>query len=165
MNSKINENKLNENDPVSILKESFIRKEYTDDFWKDDYIPNVTYFENGVHQRKFLPLTWLENRLMWLKSYVKFVEIRKSGIDNKETQIHLAKQVPIVSLYESSHHKKGKYVIDNCPLHNEKTPSFFVDIEKNTFRCFGCGEYGDVIDFVIKKNGLKFKEALKFLNQ
>jgi hypothetical protein len=35
-----------------------------------------------------------------------------------------------------------------CPLHNEKTPSFYVDTTKHTFHCFGCGEGGDVLDLI-----------------
>ena len=48
-----------------------------------------------------------------------------------------------------------------CPFHSEKTPSFYVFPDK--FHCFGCGEHGDVIDFVQKFHGLTFKDALKYL--
>lgn len=49
-----------------------------------------------------------------------------------------------------------------CPFHTEKTASFFV-FEDNHYKCFGCGEHGDVIDFVQKLYGLSFKDALKHL--
>lgn len=50
-----------------------------------------------------------------------------------------------------------------CPFHNEKTPSFFVSTERNSFYCFGCGVKGDVFTFVEKFEGLDFKGSLKVL--
>jgi len=50
-----------------------------------------------------------------------------------------------------------------CPFHNEKTPSFSVTREKQLFKCFGCGEGGNVITFVMKSRNLEFNEALRFL--
>jgi len=49
-----------------------------------------------------------------------------------------------------------------CPFHTEKTPSFFV-FSDNRYKCFGCSEHGDVIDFVQKMYGLSFMDALKHL--
>ena len=51
-----------------------------------------------------------------------------------------------------------------CPLHNEKTPSFHIDPVRNTWHCFGaCGEGGDAISFIEKKEKLSFIEAVRFL--
>lgn len=52
-----------------------------------------------------------------------------------------------------------------CPFHNEKTPSFMISPERQTFKCFGCGEGGDVITFFQKIEGLSFPEALKILGE
>ncbi len=50
-----------------------------------------------------------------------------------------------------------------CPFHSEKTPSFSVSQDKQFFTCFGCGEKGDVIEFVKKYYNLEFREALEKL--
>ncbi len=50
-----------------------------------------------------------------------------------------------------------------CPFHSEKTPSFMVSSELQIFKCFGCGESGDVISFLQKYDGMEFYEALKYL--
>ncbi len=59
-------------------------------------------------------------------------------------------------------HKKGNRWWAACPFHQEKTASFLATDER--FKCFGCGQSGDVIDFVMKMDGIDFKEAIKKLN-
>ncbi len=50
-----------------------------------------------------------------------------------------------------------------CPFHREKTPSFNVNPNMQIFKCFGCGEGGDVISFVMKHQGLDFMAAVRLL--
>ena len=50
-----------------------------------------------------------------------------------------------------------------CPFHHEKTPSFHIQPTKGFYHCFGCGESGDAIKFVMKYEGLTFVEAAKKL--
>lgn len=50
-----------------------------------------------------------------------------------------------------------------CPFHMEKTPSFMVDPQTQTYRCYGCGVFGDVISFVMEQQQLSFMESLTML--
>ena len=59
--------------------------------------------------------------------------------------------------------KAGRNFTGLCPFHNEKTPSFSVSQEKQIYKCFGCGEAGNVISFVMKEKNLPFIEAVKYL--
>jgi len=44
--------------------------------------------------------------------------------------------------------QQGKYLKGLCPFHKEKTPSFTIDSDRQRFKCYGCGAYGDVFDFI-----------------
>ena len=59
--------------------------------------------------------------------------------------------------------KKGRSYGGLCPFHSEKTPSFSVSPERQTWHCFGCGKGGDVFSFVMEKEGFSFPEALEYL--
>ncbi|MYH50735.1 MAG: DNA primase [Gammaproteobacteria bacterium] len=58
--------------------------------------------------------------------------------------------------------RAGKDYRALCPFHEEKTPSFYVVPSKGFYKCFGCGESGDVFSFVMKRVGLDFTEAVKY---
>ena len=59
--------------------------------------------------------------------------------------------------------KSGASFMGLCPFHNEKTPSFSVHPGKQVFHCFGCGEGGNVLTFLMKYENYSFQEALKVL--
>src|SRR3989339_1453238 len=59
--------------------------------------------------------------------------------------------------------KAGRHFKGLCPFHSEKSPSFIVSPERQSFKCFGCGEGGDVYSFLQKYEGMSFLEALESL--
>ncbi|MGL5149627.1 MAG: DNA primase [Clostridium sp.] len=59
--------------------------------------------------------------------------------------------------------RAGRNYSGLCPFHNEKSPSFSVSQDKQIYKCFGCGEAGNVITFVMKQKNMNFPEALKLL--
>jgi DNA primase len=59
--------------------------------------------------------------------------------------------------------KKGREFVGNCPFHNEKTGSFFVNDDKGTYYCFGCGTSGNIFNYIMEKRGLQFMQAVELL--
>lgn len=59
----------------------------------------------------------------------------------------------------------GKYYAGFCPFHKETKPSFYVSPELQIFKCFGCGEGGDFIRFLMKAENLNFEQVLEKLNE
>lgn len=70
--------------------------------------------------------------------------------------------VDVVSSYVTLR-RSGRNFKALCPFHNEKTPSFHVYPDKQIFKCFGCGQGGDVFRFVQLKEGLEFPDAKEML--
>lgn len=59
--------------------------------------------------------------------------------------------------------RSGRQYKACCPFHAEKTPSFYVNPERRSYKCFGCGVYGDVIEFVSQIEGTSFVETVRQL--
>ncbi len=70
--------------------------------------------------------------------------------------------VDYVSRY-STLKKAGRDYMGLCPFHNEKTPSFHVNREKQLFHCFGCGASGNLPQFVMRTENLDFIEAIRLM--
>ena len=68
--------------------------------------------------------------------------------------------VDVISKYVILKKSGGNYW-GRCPFHNEKTPSFSVSPAKQIYKCFGCGEGGDVLSFLMKINNQSFHEVVK----
>ena len=79
-----------------------------------------------------------------------------SLIESIKAKVDLVEEIGLVVPLQ----KSGKAFKGNCPFHNERTPSFFVFVESQTWRCFGCHEGGDIFTFVEKQQGIEFREAL-----
>src|SRR5437667_6944314 len=61
--------------------------------------------------------------------------------------------------------KAGRNFKANCPFHNEKTPSFMENPERQRLHCFGCQKGGDVYAFLMEYERLEFPEALRLLSK
>ena len=59
--------------------------------------------------------------------------------------------------------KRGVNLLGLCPFHNEKTPSFTVSPSKGIYKCFGCGEGGNSVSFLMDKEHYSYPEALRYL--
>lgn len=82
--------------------------------------------------------------------------ITKEVIDDIKTHNDI---VDVISSYISLNEKNKAL----CPFHDDHSPSFSVHQDKQIYKCFSCGESGNVITFVQKYNGVSFNEALKIL--
>lgn len=82
-----------------------------------------------------------------------------SVIETIKAKVDVAEEIGLVVALQ----KSGKALKGLCPFHNERTASFYVFPESQTWRCFGCNEGGDVFSFVQKQQGLEFREALLYL--
>jgi hypothetical protein len=101
----------------------------------------------------------LEKELGKMKSELKYLENELRGKPNHNSitpeMIEAARQCRIENLIEV---KKGKAL---CPFHDDHNPS--MSIKNNRYHCFACRASGDVIDFVMKRENMSFKDAVKFL--
>ena len=82
-----------------------------------------------------------------------------STIDDIKQRLDI---VDVISSYLKLE-KAGRNFKALCPFHQEKTPSFFIFPDRQSWRCFGCGAGGDLFSFVMKKEGTAFGETLKTL--
>lgn len=73
--------------------------------------------------------------------------------------------VELVGEYVPQLQRAGRNMKARCPFHQERTPSFIVSPERQTFHCFGCGEGGDAFSFLMKMENLSFLEAVEKLAQ
>jgi len=80
-----------------------------------------------------------------------------------EQDVARAKEIPITHFYTDKLSKHNKLATGRCPFHNEKTGSFTIYLDQNTFWCYGCGAGGTVIDFVMRQNNCDFLQAVKTL--
>jgi DNA primase len=82
-----------------------------------------------------------------------------SIIETIKAKVDVVEEIGLVVALQ----KSGKSFKGLCPFHNERTPSFYVFAESQTWRCFGCNEGGDIFAFVQMQQGLEFRDALLYL--
>jgi len=110
-----------------------------------------------------------EKQIKYLKRLKTIKEGRKIRRGNSVTkdEIERAKEKSLISIASefTKLRRCGKDFVGLCPLHQERTPSFHINEQTNTYRCFGaCQKHGDVINFIMEKFNLPFVEAVKLLN-
>lgn len=82
-----------------------------------------------------------------------------STIEAIKAKVDIADEISLIVALQ----RAGKSLKGTCPFHNERTPSFYVFRETQTWHCFGCNEGGDIFSFVQKQQSLDFREVLLYL--
>ena len=103
--------------------------------------------------------------LKLLEAYLKLVKAPAAAAPGPlRHNVEQARAVPIESIHSFERIKSaGQRAVARCPFHAEKTASFTIYRGTNTYHCFGCGEHGDVIAFVMKLYNKTFIESVEYL--
>ncbi|NTV40776.1 MAG: hypothetical protein HGA61_00685 [Candidatus Moranbacteria bacterium] len=126
------------------------------------------WFAEEIIKMLMMPeLSALEKNLFRLNNLQNLIKPnkRKNTREKLSEKIEIAKQYPIEELARNKLNikKSGNTFSALCPLHNEKTPSFYIYPASNRYYCFGCQAKGDVITLTMALYGLDFKEAVALL--
>lgn len=158
-NERLKENRKNRNDFLAIYKKN-INKDNEFYFYlyktllnlsQKNIFAEIKTFETLIKRAKFEQLT--------PEQKAKIPHQREFDLETIK-QIPIEKLLPIGVKYRKSQNRL--YLC--CPLHNEKTASFVIYLDSNTFYCFGaCGVGGDNIKFIQLLNNVSFLEASNFL--
>ncbi len=87
--------------------------------------------------------------------------IKPTCVRDLKLRVNVADVVSRVATLKRS----GSRLRGLCPFHSEKTPSFYVNPDRGSYKCFGCGKAGDAIEFVRETEQLSFTEAVEALGQ
>lgn len=132
---------------------------------EEAHLPEFDYWftKESIMQQLGGEIKKLEKNIATNKRLLMISEGKKIEGWIGEDEIRQAQQIPIESLLGIEFKKCGKMLKALCPLHNEKTPSFYIYPETNTCWCFGCQQGGDSIKFVMLLHGFNFKQAVRAL--
>lgn len=131
---------------------------------KDDFSRGLNkYWLKLTYGEKLLEIDRHISRLRHLLAVAKGRPPTKGGVT--EEMIERALSVPIETVINQQLRKSGNKLVGLCPFHNEKSPSFFVYPESNSFYCYGCGVGGNVINLIKKLHDYDFITAVKWLNE
>ncbi len=127
-----------------------------------DHIVYISFL-NLLYSGAIAPLLKRRRRLLGLR---QALSSKNPSIKNFELLKEQVKQRNIVEVAKGlglTLKRRGKYYVTRCPFHNDKTPSFCLYPNTNTFFCFGCGEHGDNVNLQMKLTDVDFKTALQEL--
>lgn len=139
--------------------------ERSNEFWR------LIRHEGKQHLRELVAING--TRIGELKRHIGKIRYENSKADdifnhpvnsNGITSEHIkaAKEVPITDFYFYEKTRRvGSTLIGRCPFHSDKTPSFTIYLESNTFHCFGCSAGSDTIDYVMKDKEINFLQAVR----
>jgi hypothetical protein len=99
-------------------------------------------------------------RLDRLQSLILNIPRRGQVSDADITQ---ARGVPVSAIVAVSLKEAGQTCVGHCPLHDDKSPSFHIYPDTNSWYCFGCKRGGDTIAFIRMRYGLSFRDAVHYL--
>jgi len=157
---KINEWQEERQLMVNRIKESLIEIRKT----KDELTKDLKRFWLKItYGQRLLEIDRQIARLKHLLCITKGRPLLKNGVT--EEMVERALLVPIQDVISQEFKKSGCRYVGLCPLHNEKSPSFFVYPDTNSFYCYGCGVGGNVINLIKLLHDYNFVEAVKWLNE
>lgn len=149
--SKLNQEKNNIFKELIVAKNILSRSSFNDRFWIQALIDRLTIYHERLE-------TQIKNK-QWIIRKLSGAKDKPDNIGPDD--IFMAKAIRITDFINGR--RTGGRVFCKCPFHDEKTASFVI-YPNNRWHCFGsCGVGGDIIDFIIKKESLKFIEAVKYL--
>lgn len=138
-----------------------------------DALNEGSWFFEILAKKLLMPrLLEIENHIFRLKRLAAFLDgdmFTNRWTDDFNERRDRAKSYPIYEIARSRVDLKprGKNYVGRCPFpcHEDKTPSFYLYTETNSFFCFGCNMGGDVITLTMELYGIKFDDALAMLNK
>jgi hypothetical protein len=144
-----------------------VKKSYAPDTAEYDFVLQARWSLDGAkedfaneQELEAIQKYWLTNQLR-----AQPHDKQNSRQDNFHSQIQIAKQFPIEDLLTRPCRRSGsKTLVSLCPFHEEKSPSFTIYQNTNTYYCFGCKVRGDSIDYYQKTHGLEFADAVRALS-
>ena len=103
-----------------------------------------------------------DNKTAQMREYLKLKQIQEND-ESDEIIEEVRNQNDIVDVISGyvALKRSGRSFFGLCPFHNEKSPSFSVSPDRQIFHCFGCGVGGNVYSFLMKIEGIGFKEAVE----
>ena len=95
------------------------------------------------------------------------MENRVSGTPDIDTKIRIKEASDVVEIIERyvPLRRKGAIFVGHCPWHDDKSPSFQVDQRRQSWVCWVCNLRGDIFDFIMRREGVQFFDAMKILAQ
>lgn len=107
-------------------------------------------------------LLLLSNHIQRLRNLIASPTKIPNGLLSQQ-EIDKAKAIPIEKILSQNLRKSSKNFITHCPIHKEKTPSFYIYPATNSFYCFACLEGGSTINLVMLVHGLSFPDTVRWL--